>query len=182
MRAPKHFRLGSGNIVTEKDFETFTDLYQGVADSQVKADVNGDIQIWVKPVGGGLPTTQLKLDLLNAINAKRLLTVGVQIMDPTYQAVALNIDLYVLNDYRASTVLDEVKVSIQDYFDNLGFAQSITLADLFKIVMAINGVSNVVFKTSSNAQFTDVTITDGKIATLGITNYTTYGGIEQWLS
>lgn len=175
INAPKSYRMRN-TLVTLQDFEDYVSLYPGVDKSQAILDDYGNVHIYVKPTNGEYPTQELKDSLLADMDSRRIFTVGVSIHDPSYDTIDMVVDLYVQSNYLASYVSNIVDNTIRNYFSGLGFKDPVVLGRLYRLVMSLDGVDNVVFKNEDGTPFTDIAVENGHIVVLGNLTINTYGG------
>jgi len=148
--------------VTAEDFESLSGAFEGVA--QAKAEVGEwrgsnksaccQVSMFIVPVGGGMPSQQLKDDLLEYLDSRKVECTCVEIFDPYYQPIDLRGTIVVYNNFN----VDDVRIAVEDhiaaYFDAddspyTGFDKNVYVSDITAVIDNIDGVDHV--------DFTDIT-------------------------
>ena len=159
--------------VTKADYQALCEGFPGVAKAQV-LDANDclnirlyTVRICVAPEGGGLPTAQLKGELLAFLDARRVLTVEVLLDDPRYHPVPMMAEVYVYPGERLDTVRQRVEETLANNFafERQTFGQAIYPSDLIALLDAVPGVSHVSLLQPTG----DIRLGPQEIATLGET-------------
>ncbi|MCE5313992.1 MAG: baseplate J/gp47 family protein [Armatimonadota bacterium] len=157
--------------VTRDDYSALCLAFPGVAKAKIM-DVNDDsslriytVRICIAPEGGGLPSELLKSDLTGYLEARRLLTMDVGIVDPVYLSVDINAALYIYPGEDVETVRTRAQRALDKYFafDSQDFGQKVYLSDLVALLDGVSGVSHVVL----SQPFADVISGSKEIPTLG---------------
>lgn len=148
--------------VTAEDFESLSSAFEGVA--QAKAEVGEwrgsnksaccQVSMFIVPVGGGLPSQQLKDDLLAYLDSRKVECTCVEIFDPFYQPVDLRGTIVVYNNFNTDDVRIAVEDTIAAYFDAdaspyTGFDKNVYISDITAVIDNVDGVDHV--------DFTDIT-------------------------
>jgi len=162
--------------VTKADYQALCESFPGVAKAQV-LDLNNDttlriytVRVVIAPEGGGLPSPQLKADLLAFLDARRMVTVAVGVDDPTYRAVPVVATLYIYADQSADTVRQRARTALDDFFafDAQTFGRSVYTSDLIALLDGVSGVSHVALQSPAS----DVMLAPRELATLGAVTLT----------
>ena len=162
--------------VTKADYQALCEAFPGVAKAQV-LDLNDDttlriytVRVVIAPDGGGLPSPQLKADLLAFLDARRMVTIAVGIDDPSYRAMPVAATLYIYADQSADTVRQQALAALDDHFafDTQTFGRSVYTSDLIALLDGVPGVSHVALQTPAS----DVALAPRELATLGTVTLT----------
>lgn len=174
-KAPRYARTRD-TLVTTQEFEDYAINYPTIADAQAVVDVSGDHTVYIKPVGGGLPSAELKAGLKESMDLRRVLTVNLTIADPAYDSIDLKVAITILSNYIQAEVMQTVEGELDTYFANLIFAQDVDFGDLFVALKSVEGVSRVTITNTDDTPYTGTEIVDGHIAIKGTITYTPTGG------
>lgn len=157
--------------VTKDDYKALAEGFPGVAKAQV-LDCNDctniryyQVNMVVAPNGGGLPSSILKSELAEFIENRKVITIDVNLYDPSYRPVAIDAEVYIYKTEDATTVRTRIESALTDFFtfDNMAFGQSVYYSDIVALLDGIKGVSHVTMYSPQ----ADVEIKAGQIATLG---------------
>jgi len=157
--------------VTKADYQALCESFPGVAKAQV-LDLNNEatlriytVRVVIAPEGGGVPSPQLKADLRAFLDARRMVTVAVDVDDPSYRAVPLAATLYIYPEQAADTVLQRALSALNDFFafDVQSFGRAVYTSDLIALLDGVTGVSHVALQTPAS----DVILAPRELATLG---------------
>jgi hypothetical protein len=143
LRGPHLFRA-MGRAVTAHDYEFHAQEF-GVGKARARADGWNGIDLFVAPVGGGLPTDTLKEDLRTYFESKRIMTSLVELRDPVYVGVSIEGKLEVEAYFYQDQVKQRVENAIRDLlaFDNVDFEVRLYLSKVYEAIEAIEGVEAV---------------------------------------
>lgn len=142
--------------VTAEDFESLSEVFPGVAKAKAVAghwrDSNKSsccmISIFIVPAGGGLPSTQLKLDLTNYLNQRKIECLCVEVFNPRYQPVDIRGEVIVYSNFNVMDVREAILARLNAYFDETespytGFDRPAYLSDIISIIDGTDGVDHV---------------------------------------
>jgi hypothetical protein len=162
--------------VTKADYQTLCERFPGVGKAAV-LDLNDEaglriysVRVVIAPAGGGMPSAQLKADVLADLNARRLVTVEVAIDDPTYRSVPVTATLYIYPGETPSVVQERAEDALAEYFafDTQSFGGAVYTSDLVALLDGIEGVSHVALQAPS----TNLTMAPRELAALGTVTLT----------
>jgi len=181
-----HARLfGPGTLkaldraVTVEDMETLAEtfhsaVYGGIA--KAKAFEVGGVSsiVMVVPKKGGYPSAGLKSALLTHLNERRMICTAIQVADPNYRLVDIEVTVYTFGNYSPSQVAGEVRANLVSYLSPVyqdpetglyphGFGRNVYLSDLYRIIDATQGVDHCSISTPS----ANVTIQEYQIVDIG---------------
>jgi len=157
--------------VTRDDYAALCLAFPGVAKAKIM-DINDDpslriytVRVCIAPEGGGLPSPLLKTQLVDYLEARRLLTIDAGIVDPVYIPVNVNADLYTYPGEDVETVRRRALDALAKYFafDNQDFGKELYLSDLVVLLDGVQGVSHVVLREP----FSDVIPGSREVPVLG---------------
>ena len=174
--APRAYRAIE-RAVTVSDFEGLVCSINGVEKAQCIETFNfdGDINIYVVPTNFDIPTLELKDRIMEKLDQVKLVHDRPHLLDPTY--VPLNISVTVTTDKTQSNnkLKSDIELMIKDVFNikNMELGEGINIASIFREVMAVNGVNNLVI----NQPQADITLTEGQILKLTNVEVSVNGGV-----
>jgi hypothetical protein len=138
--------------VTNADYSQLALRVNGVAKANAVSAVYSSVTIFIAPVGGGglLPdgvtaTTQFantQTAVQNYFVGKAPNSTTVTVSNPAYVPITVTLSVQVLPNYSQDTVRQGVISALNSYlsFDNVSFAQRLTLSDIYSILMNVPGV------------------------------------------
>lgn len=148
--------LALNRAVTAEDFVTLAEAFPGVAKAIVVVgatpmDVDTGccclVRLTIAPTGGGIPSTQLKADLLAYLEARKMIGTCLEIVDPEYQPVDGAGTIYMASNFSTEQGAQDVEDSIDAFFvlgsEYVGFGQSLYLSDFYHLIESIPGVDHV---------------------------------------
>lgn len=157
--------------VTKEDYQTLAEGFPGVAKAQV-LDTNDcptiryySVLLAIAPQGGGLPSPLLKDELASFLDARKVVTVEVNLADPIYKAIPNSAEIYAYAGEDLSLVRGRIEAALADYFafGRVQFGQTIYVSDLTTLLDGMAGVSHV----SMIMPQADVVLRPGEIPVLG---------------
>jgi predicted phage baseplate assembly protein len=175
--APRYYR-STNRAVTKDDFEDLALMNSGVTKAKAieTFNANGDINIYVVPTDYATVPEQLRTQILNSINANRIINVTPVILDPVYKDFSIEVNVIAYSDYVNSTIKAEVESILLDVFDKkyIEFDEEIYVASIYKEIMSIEGIRNA----SIVSPVSDITVTGNEIARLTGVTVTVQGGVD----
>ncbi len=166
--------------VTRADYLALCMSFPGVAKARI-VDLNTDpslriyaVRVCIAPVGGGLPSPAMKADLMALLNARRMITTEVTIVDPVYHPVLVTATLYTYPGQSADAVRVAAQQALSEAFafDRQEFGQGVYQSDLIVLLDGVPGVSHVTLQGPTS----DISLLPQEIATLGTVSLTIEGG------
>lgn len=170
LQAPAELR-SLWKAVTKDDYRALAEGFPGVAKAQV-LDANDcaniryyQVNMAVAPDGGGLPSPLLKQELAEFIESRKVITVEVNLFDPSYRPVPIDAEVYVYPTEQTDDVRMRVESALREFFsfEKMSFGQSVFFSDVISLLDGIRGVSHV---TMFSPQ-ADIETRPGQIAVLG---------------
>ncbi len=170
LQAPAELR-SLWKAVTKDDYKALAEGFPGVAKVQV-LDPNDcaniryyQVNMAVAPDGGGLPSPLLKQQLAEFVESRKVITIEVNIYDPSYRPVAIDAEVFVYPTEDPGIVRGRIEEALRGFFsfDGMSFGQSVYFSDIVALLDGVRGVSHV---TMFSPQ-ADVEIKPGQIAALG---------------
>lgn len=148
--------LALNRAVTALDFKTLAEAFPGIAKAAVivgavPVDVLTGccclVRLIIAPTGGGTPSSQLKADLLDYLEARKMIGTCIEIVDPTYQPVDGGGTIYMAGNFSIEQGAQDVEDSLDAFFDlgseYVGFGQPLYLSDFYHLLESISGVDHV---------------------------------------
>ncbi len=170
LQAPAELR-SLWKAVTKDDYKALAEGFPGVAKAQV-LDANDcaniryyQVNMAVAPDGGGLPSPILKRELAEFIESRKVITVEVNLFDPSYRTVAIDAEVYVYPTEQPEDVCMRLEAALREFFsfEKMTFGQSVHFSDVVSLLDGVRGVSHVNMYSPQS----DIDIRPGQIATLG---------------
>lgn len=139
--------------VTLTDYESLAIQVAGVAKASALANTYNNITLYFAPSGDPgvednniTPTTvftNLTTDVNTFFEDKMPPTTTLTLQPPSYVSVDIELNLFILAQYRQSTVVTAVQNVLSNFlaFDNVDFEDRITLQDILTEISAVSGVS-----------------------------------------
>lgn len=148
--------LALNRAVTALDFKTLAEAFPGIAEAEVvvgayPVDVNTGccclIRLVIAPTGGGVPSSQLKSDLTDYLEARKMIGTCLEIVDPTYQPIDGGGMIYMAGNFSTEQGAQDVEDSLSAFFDlgseYVGFGTPLYLSDFYHLLESISGVDHV---------------------------------------
>lgn len=162
--------------VTKEDYETLVVGFPGVAKARV-LDVNDcaniryyNVHIAIAPEGGGIASPLLKEELAAYLEARKVITIEIELFDPVYRPIDIDAEVYTWQGDDADAVRGRIEQGLADFFafEEVDFGQDIHYSDLVALLDGIRGVSHVHLHHPAN----DTSLMCGEIPALGAVNLT----------
>lgn len=152
INAPKSVRA-LNRAVSLRDYAELCLQVSGIAKSIAVADVYTSVTVYFAPFGdkgvlidGVTPSTvfnNLKADVLSYLTDRAPANTTITLQPPSYVPVDMNISVTVLPQYKQTpvkTAVEETLYALLD-FDNVVFADKITLQDVMAAIGSVSGVA-----------------------------------------
>jgi hypothetical protein len=197
-RAPASLRVLNRSVARE-DFEInalrLTDVARALMLTRNEDDsiAENSGQLFIVPVGGGLPSSPLKASVLNQVTVvyPSTLTFDVMVLDCVYRTVDVFAAVYFKKGYTKAVVAQAIRDALEAYFEpqnadgtsntNIDFGANIkdadgnitgelALSDVFNLVRDVAGVRKIgdsVADFTLNAEHSDVILTRKEFPKLG---------------
>jgi predicted phage baseplate assembly protein len=142
-RGPGLFRA-TGRAVTARDYEAFAREF-GVGKVRARAAGWNRVDLFVAPIGGGLPSDTLRDNLRAYLEDKRMVTSIVEVQDPSYVKVYVEGNLEVEPYFYTEHVQQRVENAVRDLlaFENVQFGGRLYASKIYEAIEAIEGVAGV---------------------------------------
>jgi predicted phage baseplate assembly protein len=146
LRAPYQFR-SQDRAVTAADYEAHA-LAFGVDKARAFMGAWNRLELVVAPAGGGLPSKTLKEQLLRYVDERRVMTTIVEVKDPAYVRVNVELLLTVDPAYFTEQVRSAAEGAIRALltFDAVDFGHVLYVSKLYEAVEALDGVRGLVIR------------------------------------
>lgn len=166
-------------------------IYGRIAKAAVTEVGTITAEVRIVPAAGGDPSTELKQALKEYLSDKRVVCNYLDVLDPIYNVVDIDLSIWVKDGHLVSKVVDAVRAALVTYLSPTyqdpttglyphEFGRNVYTSDLVKIVASVSGVDHCSFTTPS----ADVDVEDYEIVDIGTLNITAYlGGVSSsWLN
>ena len=183
MSAPKLYRTQK-RAITAQDFEDLASTYDGIAKAKVVESFNqqNEVFIYVAPKGFKPLQEELKTGLLNYLNEVKLIHDKPVIYDATYMEFSIDVSVTAYSNYVNSQVKGAVEAQLLEAFalENMDFNEDVLIANIYREVLSVEGVRNIVINTPS----TDLTTYDSvgskpRLAKLTQVTVAVTGGVDK---
>lgn len=166
--------------------EFVSTIYGRIAKAAVTEVGTITAEVRIVPAAGGNPSTGLKQALKTELSDKRVVCNYLDVLDPIYNVVDIDLTIYVKDGYLVSKVVDAVRAALVTYLSPTyqdpttglyphEFGRDVHLSDLYKAVASVAGVDYCEFTTPA----ADVDVEDYEIVDIGTLNITAYlGGVS----
>jgi len=143
-KGPRSLRTRWG-LVTEEDYQAAAEGVDGVAKAHAEGINYREINVYIAPGGGGMPTTQLKQDVFDFIESRKIVTTKINILDPEYVEVDVEGTVYIFDNFTQADVETAVLVALTSHFsfENRSFGQDVYLSDIYAVIDNVPGVNYV---------------------------------------
>ena len=175
--------------VTAEDYKTLAEGLPGVAKATVmctppgQAAYWGQVNLYVAPEGGGLPSEALKQMVEEYFKDREMLNATTVVFEPVYVPVNVSLEVAVKENYMRLDIEKKVRETIQQFFSfpNRDFGQSVFMSDLVAAIDDIEGVRyvNLTILSRDEPGVGNVIISQFEIPQLGSLMLETFGGIEK---
>jgi predicted phage baseplate assembly protein len=173
--------------VTAEDYKTLAEALPGVAKATVlcappgQAAYWGQVNLYIAPEGGGLPTLELKNMVEVYFADREMLNATTVVFDPVYAPVNVSLDVAVKENYMRLDIENAVRKVVRDFFmfPNVDFGQCVFTSDIVSSIDAIEGVRyvNLTVLSRDVTGVGNVIIAQNEIPQFGELNLDVFGGI-----
>jgi hypothetical protein len=168
--------------VTLEDYNALALQVAGVGKATAVAGSASSVTVYVAPIGGGTPNTQLKEDVAEYFETRIMAGATLVVSNPVFTPVNVTLDIEVNPRYLRSAVKSAVELALVDLlsFTQTSFGQRLALADAFRAVVNVDGVDFVdIDVLSTGPTGTDtITMEVHAIPTAGTITVNATGGIS----
>lgn len=181
--APRLYRTME-RAVTRQDFEDIVKTFKGVAKAKAVETFNtqNELLIYVATTSYDPLSSELKSQIEEKLNSIKMTHIKPIILDATYLDFDIDVAVIAYSNYLNSDVKARVEQALQENFslDNMDFNMDIYLANIYRCILDVDGVKNVVINTPS----TDITVYDSqnklpRIARLNNITVSVSGGVSK---
>lgn len=167
--------------VTVEDYANLALRVPEVAKANANATTYIQVTVAIAPLGGGAPSQPLKDSVLAYLSVRSMIGTGIIVADPIYRSVAINASIQVLPQYLQATVRREVEDRLKEFlsFDRVSFAQRITIGEVYREILACEGVDWAVITVLNvdGAGVEDIVLGPYDLPQAGIITLTMAGGL-----
>lgn len=142
--------------VTPEDYEALGEAQPGIGKLKAVAGhwrcsnhtACCQLSLYVVPAGGGVPSQQLKDDLVDFFDTRKAACTVVEAFDPTYQPIDITGTVIFFSNFQEDSVQADVLSRIGEYFHEsdspfTGFDKNAHLSDIYSIIDNTDGVDHV---------------------------------------
>ena len=181
--APKIYRTQQ-RAITAQDFEDIASTFKGVSKAKCVETFNpqNEVYIYVAPEGYSPLTNQLKNDLLAYLNEVKLIHVNPVIFDATYLEYDIDVSVTAYSNFVNSQVKGAVEAILLESFapEYMEFDEDILIANIYKTVLSVEGVKNLVINTpNADIQTHDSVNNIPRLPKLRNVTVTVTGGVDK---
>ena len=137
--------------VTLQDFADLSMQVPGVAKATSSGQFYTNVKVYIAPVGGGYPTTDLRASVDTYLTDRSLVGASVEVhpfstSEWLYQDIQLGIQVHVRKEYGQLTVINAVHDALISLlsFEAMEFGGFISQGDVYHAVLAVPGVDYMV--------------------------------------
>jgi uncharacterized phage protein gp47/JayE len=193
---------GPGRVITQAravtlpDYELLAKAFGGVGKARARVGLRGGykvVQVYIVPEDAGtipppLPSGELKDGVRQLLESRQPVNrmAGVDVLDPTYVAVDIAVDVHVKPDASASAVKATVRAALEQLlaFDQVDFGSVIRVGDIYATLFPIPGISFAQLRqlargpsTATSATLDDLGVADRELPIRGQLTVQTFGGL-----
>lgn len=144
---PKASRIRS-RAVTLADFNSLAIQVPGVAKAKAYGQTYSAVNVRIAPVGGAVEENlmaSLRSKVDDYLRDKVLIGSTVYVEDVQWTDIWIEMELYVLDGFNQSQVESSVMTALENYlsFDNQDFGGKITIGNIYRRAMSVEGVDYV---------------------------------------
>lgn len=192
---------GPGRVITQaravtlQDYELLATGFSGVGKARARVGPRGGykvVQVYIVPEDAGsipppMPSADLKDSLRQELELRQPVNrmAGVDVLDPTYVAIDISVDVHVRADASASavkaTVLDTLAQLLA--FDQVDFGGVIRVGDVYAALFPLPGISFALLGklarggAAAGGTLDDVAVADNELPYRGQLTVRTFGGL-----
>lgn len=148
--------LALNRAVSLNDYKILSEGFPGVAKASAEVvslfSQGGSacccgIRVTIAPTGGGPPSSQLKADLLEYLDERKMAGTCLEISDPDFRLVDITGVVNVANNFDVDSVASDTLSRLDDFFgddsDFVQFGTSIFMSDIFALIDTTTGINFV---------------------------------------
>ena len=166
--------------VTLDDFAVLAMQVPGVAKAVARGQYYTLVHVHIAPVGGGMPTDELKERVETYLNDRVMVGCTVSVDDPVYLACEVTMVVHVMDTYGQALVMQQVRDAITATFafDAVNFGTRISIGEVFRDAISVVGVDYIELTVlraigATGAAVQDIVPTTIQIPALADANLTT---------
>lgn len=147
--------------VTLDDYEKGIMLdVKGIAKAKA-INVNGDVDLYILPKDGTVPTAEMRMEILRIIEEKKVLFTKVFVKDPVYLDFDVKVNILIHDHFDRTSIKYMAENILREMYDidNVTFGDDVQIANLYHELIAIHGVKNaILLNPTQDIETTKVTI------------------------
>ena len=189
--------ITQGRAVTLQDYELLATGFAGVGKARARVGLRGGykvVQVYIVPedpttIPPPLPSAELKDSLRQELELRQPVNrmAGVDVLDPTYVAIDIAVDVHVKATAGASAVKTSVLAALDQLlaFDQVDFGGVVRVGDVYATLFPIPGISFVLLQRlarrpaagSTGGTLDDIAVADHELPVRGQLTVLTFGGL-----
>ena len=189
--------ISQARAVTLQDYELLATGFSGVGKASARVGLRGGykvVQVYIVPedptsTPPPLPSADLKDSLRQELELRQPVNrmAGVDVLDPTYVAIDISVDVHVRPDASASAVKATVRTALEQLlaFDQVELGSVLRVGDIYATLFPIAGISFVLLQklarspsgTDTGGTLNDVAVADNELPYRGQLTVLTFGGL-----
>jgi predicted phage baseplate assembly protein len=189
--------IAQERAVTLQDYELLAEGFAGVGKAKARVGLRGGykvVQLFIAPeTPQTVPPPPTSGELKEALKAQLEARMpvnrmaGVDVLDPTYVAVDITVDVHLKADASRAQVRDAVLNTLRELlsFARQDFGQAVRVGEVFSVLYPVPGVAYALLKRLARSgepaaiegcEFADVAIGEHELAYEGVLAVNLYGG------
>lgn len=159
--------------VTIDDYEKGVLLDVGGVAKAKAVNVEGDVYLYILPKYAEVMSTQIRDEITEIIEEKKVIFTRVALLDPVYIDFDLRVNLLIYDNYDSDQIKFTAENVLRDMYDveNVNFGDGVKIAHIYHKLIAIEGVRNAILTLPTE----DIAGTDVTIPRLGSVEVTVQG-------
>ena len=128
--------------VSLADFSALAIQVPGISKASAESPAYNAVVVYVAPFGGGPAPQELKDEVEDFFQERKLVTHNVFIEDPTYVDINIEAEVVVKREFNRTAVEREVEAAVVDMlnFDRVDFGDLVALSAVYDVINNVDGV------------------------------------------
>ena len=187
-QAPRNLRT-LWRAVTAEDYKTLAEGLPGVAKATVvcggagEGHFFGQVNVYIVPEGGGLPSEDLKSQVETFLGEREMLNAVTVARDPVYVPIVISLQVTVKEEYLREDTRARVQRALESFLDQAGvdFGMAVYESDVLGLSRGLEGVhhADLLFLHRQDAApgVANVILAKKEVPVLDILTVTAVGGV-----
>lgn len=181
VNAPKGLRALT-RAVSLSDYASLAIQVPGIAKASADSPTYNSVVVYVAPFGGGIAPQELKDEVDEYFEDRKLVTHTVTVSDPDYIDINITATVVVRREFIRSTVEREVEAAVIEMlnFDRVDFGDLVALSHVYNVINNVDGVSYAtvtVLDRDSGTGLVNIELGDFEVPVVGTISITATEGI-----